>query len=253
MDTDYVFLTGTEMQIVAPGSAVTVDPLSVAFSVKTLAGQSAPDTVTYAGVPKVTAVVSTINSTELDGTYGAPDTGRTPIRLSGRGFVGQLIAPIEFTDTTSPYSLGSQYTFTVNSNSSLSTETVAQNPAIVDVQLCTVSGCSLDPPADLLYIYPPGNPRVTSVSPQSGPAAGGTKVTIQGNNLGCPLEVFFGNVKAESFKPVQALLDCGSTTALHATSPRGTAGTKVRVTVGTIESYFTGSGQGTSTAGFTYK
>jgi hypothetical protein len=152
MGTDYVFLTGTEMQIVAPGTAVTVDPLSVAFSVKTLAGQSAPVTVTYAGVPKITAVVNTINSTELDGTYGAPDTGRTPIQLSGRGFVGQLIAPIDFTDTTSPYSLGTQYTFTVNSNTSLSTETVAQNPAIVDVQLCTVSGCSLDRPADLLYI-----------------------------------------------------------------------------------------------------
>jgi hypothetical protein len=251
--TDYVFLTGTEMQIVAPGEALTVDPLSVPFSVKTLAGQSAPVTVTYAGVPKVTAVVNTINSTELDGTYGAPDSGRTPLQVRGRGFVGQLLAPIEFSDTTSPYSLGTQYTFTVNSNTSLSTETVAQNPAIVDVRLCTVSGCSLDRPADLLYIYPPGNPSVTSVSPHSGPAAGGTKVTIQGEDLGCALEVFFGDVKAESFTPVEALLDCGSTTALHATSPPGTAGSEVPVTVGTIESYFTGSGVGTTTASFLYK
>ncbi len=78
-------------------------------------------------------------------------------------------------------------------------------------------------------------------------------MTIGGDNLGCPLEVFFGNVKAESFTPVQALLDCGSTTTLHATSPPGTAGTKVPVTVATIESYFTGSGRGTTTASFTYK
>jgi hypothetical protein len=75
--------------------------------------------------------------------------------------------------------------------------------------------------AGLLYIYPPGNPRVTSVSPASGPAAGGTKVTIGGQNLGCPLEVYFGNVKAESFTPVKALLDCGSTVRVHAISPPG--------------------------------
>jgi hypothetical protein len=77
-------------------------------------------------------------------------------------------------------------------------------------------------------------------------------VTIGGDNLGCALEVYFGNVKAESIKPVKALLDCGSTTTLHAISPPGTAGADVPVTVGTIESYFTGSGRGTTTASFTY-
>jgi hypothetical protein len=251
MDTDFVFLTGTEMQIVAPSEALTVGPSRLALSVKTLAGQSAPVTVTYAGVPRVTAVVNTVDSTELDGTYGAPDTGGTPIRISGRGFT-DLVAPIEFTDSESPFSVGTQYTFTVNGDSSLSTESVAQNPAIVDVQVCTVTACSLNPPADLLYVYPPGNPAVTSVSPSSGPAAGGTKVTIGGDNLGCALDVYFGNVTAESIKPVQALLDCASTTTLHATSPPGTKGADVPVRVETIESYFTGSGRGTTTARFTY-
>jgi hypothetical protein len=252
MDTDYVFLTGTEMQIVAPSEALTVGPRSVAFSVKTLAGQSAPVAVTYAGVPKVTTVVNTADSTKLDGTYGAPDTGGTPIHVSGRGFADQLVGPIEFTDSESPFSIGTQYTFTVNSDTSLSTETVAQNPAIVDVQVCTVTACSLNLQTDLLYVYPPGNPEVTSASPRSGPAAGGTKVSIGGDNLGCALRVYFGNVKAESIKPVKALLDCGSTTALHATSPHGTTGADVPVSVETIESYFTGSGRGTTTAGFTY-
>jgi hypothetical protein len=252
MDTNYVFLTGTKMQIAAPGQARTAGPSRVPFSVKTLGGQSGPGTVTYAGIPDVTAVANTINSTELDGSYGAPDTGRTPIQVSGRGFAGQLIAPIEFTDTRAPFSVGTQYAFTVNGNTSLSTQTVQQNPAIVDVRLCTVTGCSLSRPADLLYLYPPGNPRVGSVSPASGPAAGGTKVTIGGENLGCPLDVFFGNVEAESITPVKALLDCGSTTAVDATSPPGTKGAKVPVTVGTIESYFTGSGRGSTTASFTY-
>lgn len=134
----------------------------------------------------------------------------------------------------------------------MSTETVGQNPALVDVQVCTVTACSGDSTDDLLYLYPPGNPDVTSVAPGSGPAAGGTKVTIGGDNLGCALEVYFGNVEAESIKPVKALLDCGSTATLHAVSPPGTAGADVPVTVGTIESYFTGSGRGTTTATFTY-
>lgn len=52
MDTDYVFLTGTEMQIVAPPVAPTTTyPINVPFSVKTLAGQSPPVPVTYAGTP----------------------------------------------------------------------------------------------------------------------------------------------------------------------------------------------------------
>jgi hypothetical protein len=253
MDTSFVFLTGTEMQITTPAQARTVGPLRMPFSVKTLAGQSAPGTVTYAGVPNVTAVVNTVNSRTLHGTPGAPDTGRTPIKISGQGFAGQLVAPIEFTDTTSPFSVGTQYTFTVHGNTGVSTQTVAQNPALVDVRLCTVTACSRNRPADLLYLYPPGNPHVASVSPSSGPAAGGTKVAIGGENLGCPLKVYFGKVKAKSFTPGKALLDCGSTTGLHATSPAGTKGTSVPVTVGTIESYFTGSGRGTTTADFTYK
>ena len=253
MATDFVFMTGTEMQLVAPAEGLTVGPLRLPFSIKSLAGQSAPRTVTYAGIPTVTSVVNTTNSRKLKGTSGAPDTGGTPIKISGRGFAGQLIAPIKFTDTTSPFSLGTQYTFTVTSGTSVRTQTVGQNPALVDVRLCTVSGCSKSGPADRLYLYPPGNPRVTSVKPASGPASGGTKVTIGGGNLGCPLGVFFGNVKAKSFSPVRALLDCGSTTTVSAAAPKGTAGTRVSVSVETIESFFTGSDHGTSAARFTYK
>jgi hypothetical protein len=91
------------------------------------------------------------------------------------------------------------------------------------------------------------------VRPASGPAAGGTKVTIGGGNLGCPLGVFFGSVKAASFTPVQALLDCASTTAVQAVSPKGKSGTKVAVLVETIEGFFTGSGRGITSVRFAYK
>jgi hypothetical protein len=51
MDVDYVYLTGTEMQIVAPGETATANPLSVPFSIKTLAGESNEISVTYAPTP----------------------------------------------------------------------------------------------------------------------------------------------------------------------------------------------------------
>ena len=77
-------------------------------------------------------------------------------------------------------------------------------------------------------------------------------MAIHGENLGCPLAVAFGSNEAESFTPVQALLACGSTSAVDAVSPAGNAKTKVPVTVTTAESYFTGSGDAPSSALFAY-
>jgi hypothetical protein len=223
------------------------------MSVKTLAGQSAPIGVTYAGIPNVTAVVNTVNSTSLDSVYGGPDAGRTPVEIVGEGFSGQVIGPIEFSDVATPFSFGTQYTFSVTSDQRITTQTVSQNPGVVDVQVCTVTGCSLNPPADEFVLYPPGNPTVTSVTPKSGPAAGGTFATIGGENLACTINVFFGSAHAENFAPFPTGLDCGSSTALLATSPPGSAGTSVPITVTTAESYYTGSGRSATTANFTYK
>ena len=75
---------------------------------------------------------------------------------------------------------------------------------------------------------------------------------MHGQNLGCPLAVAFGSSEAAVFTPVQALLACGSTTAVDAVSPAGKAGTKVPVTVTTAESYFTGTGDAPTKALFTY-
>jgi hypothetical protein len=100
-------------------------------------------------------------------------------------------------------------------------------------------------------VYPPGHPTVTSVSPRSGPAKGGTKVTIRGQNLGCTLQVYFGRARARSFAQIPTFLYCGSTIALSATSPPGKG--RVLVIVDTAESFFTGTGRSTSTARFSYK
>ncbi len=245
INTSFVFLTGTEIQITAPGEPLSTDPVRIPFSVRSLAGQSPEAFVTYAGVPRVTSVLNTTT-----GHNGAADTGGAPMTISGLGF-DQATGPVQFIDAVT-HEFATQYTYRILTDSSISTESIASNPGLDDAQVCSVTACSLNPPSDYFYLYPPGNPKVTSVRPSSGPAGGGTKVVIRGQNLGCVTAVFFGKVAAEKFSNKRAILDCGSTTIVKAVAPPGKAGTKVKVTVTTVESDFTGSGRSSSSAFFSY-
>jgi hypothetical protein len=71
----------------------------------------------------------------------------------------------------------------------------------------------------------PPPPAVTAISPKSGPASGGTLVTITGSGLSGATEVDFGTAKAREPK-------VESDTSITAESPAGTPGT-VEVTVTT--------------------
>jgi len=257
LEENVVFDTGTEIQIAAPAlvesaEEASVDPRSIQFSLRTLAGESAQAPVEYAGVPRLTGVESTASSVRLEGMSGAADTGGTPILITGKGMSGQVTF-VRFEDSESFPSEGTDYTVTAASDTKLSTQTVSQNPALANVQACTVTGCSATSKADLLFLYPPGQPDVESLAPHAGSAAGGTEVVVHGENLGCPLSVSFGSREAESLHPVETSLACGSTSVVDAVSPPGKAGTKVPVTLTTVESYFTGSGDAPTKALFTYK
>ncbi|HTU27790.1 MAG TPA: IPT/TIG domain-containing protein [Solirubrobacteraceae bacterium] len=257
-DLDVVYASGTELQVQGPAEPLTTNTLSLPFSVQSLAGLSNSVSAQFAGVPTVTSVVNTQSSTTLDGVYGGPDTGGTPLAIHGAGFAGQLVAPITFTDASgNGTSLGTQFTYSVVSNTRVNTQTLDQNPDTVDVQACTVTGCSTatsteNSTADEFILYPPGTSQVSSVTPSSGPAAGGTKVRIGGQNLGCAIAVDFGTTPAPSQSNPPTFLDCGSSTAVTSTSPAHAGGT-VPVSVETAADYFTGAGFGTSTADFTYK
>jgi hypothetical protein len=248
-DFSYAYMTGTQVQIAVPAQATSVDPESEPLYVKSLAGLSAASSVVYAGVPTVTAALNTAL-----GRNGAADSGGAPVMLSGQGF-GQAVGPLLFYDTSSmqPPIYATQYTYTIASDKTITTQSPASLPGLDNVEVCSVTACSLNPPADYFYLYPPGNPTVDSISPSSGPAGGGTAVQIHGHNLGCVTGVFFGTVVAEKFSNSQAVLDCGSTDLVDATSPPGKAGSTVVVTVTTVESDFTGSGPSRSTATFTYQ
>ena len=251
-DIDYAYLSGTEMQIKAPTRPRTVDRARVGLSVKTLGGQSPMAAALYAGVPQVTGVGSLRSRVRLHGSAGAPDTGGTPIRIAGRGFAGQLSGPLLFV-VPRGVSAGTDYAYRVLGRGSIQTTTVSQTPARVDVLACTVSGCSAPSPGDRLWLYAPGAPAVSSVTPAFGSAAGGTRVTVQGSNLGCPLAVHFGRRAATSFRAGRAALDCGANAFLRAIAPPGAPGSRVPVSVVTVQSYFTGRGHGSTSARFSYR
>jgi hypothetical protein len=96
-------------------------------------------------------------------------------------------------------------------------------------------------------------PVVSGISPSSGPAAGGTRVTITGTNFTAPATVSFGPVAATDVLVL-------SPTSIEATSPAGSGTVDVTVTTGAGTSaagpadrftYQVPSGQSPPTAAFT--
>lgn len=249
----FVSVTGTKIQIQAPGLEVpTVDTKTFGVTVKSIAGLSNSASATYAGVPTVSAVGAVSGPTA--GTQAAPDTGGTPIEIDGTGLANQVLA-VTFTDVATPFSFGTQYNVSAPSDTKLTTTTVAQNAGVVDTQVCTVTDCSepsslSDDLSDVFFLFPPGDPKIDAVTPASGPANGGTQVTITGHNLGCVTQVDFGNVPAVDASNNPVLLDCGTTDTVTVTAPPGTVGT-VPITLHTVESDAT-AGATAATSSFTY-
>ena len=246
-----MYISGTEIQIEAPALAerrrsATVDPQSMPFSVRTLAGDSPAATVEYAGVPRVSALHNTASSTRLKGLGGAPDTGGTPIVLKGQGLAGQVTLV--------------RFDAKKNSPKAPSTRSTAAGETRLTRRPCprtrgsstcrrAPSGAAARPPRRLgCTCTRPGSPP-SNRCPR-GQAAGGTKVAIHGQNLGCPLAVRSATkgevVRARPPGPAEG-------------RPAGSSGIprrrrkSVPVTVTTWESYFTDTGDAPSTALFSYK
>ena len=256
-----VQISGTSMILDAPGilgptQNPTVEPVDLGVGFSSLAGSSSTTTpIIYAGVPNVTAVVNT--ATGKPGVPASPTCANpppasgcgTPVTITGQG-MDQVFGPIGFVDNITGDDLALQYTYNVASDSKITTEALEQNPALVDVEVCSETSCSYNPPDDMLYVYPPGNPEITAISATSGPAHGGNTVKITGTNLGCVLAVVFGTVPTEDVANAPALLYCGQTGEVLATAPPGKVG-KVKVSIVTAESYFTGVSSNSVT--YTYK
>ena len=103
------------------------------------------------------------------------------------------------------------------------TQITAVSPAgsgTVDVRVTTPGGTSVTSAADqFTYV---SVPTVTSISPTSGPAAGGTTVIITGSDFTGVTKVLFGTVAASG-------VTLNSDTQITAVSPAGSGTVDVRV------------------------
>ena len=141
--------------------------------------------------------------------------------IAGSGFTGASAVHFGATAATS---------FTVKSGTSISAIAPAATSGIVDVTVTGPGGTSATTAADH-YKYKP--PTVTGVTPNKGPRAGGTSVTITGSG--------FALGAATTFKFAAGLatsVSCSSTSLCTALSPpHGTAVTvDVKAKVATFNS-----------------
>ncbi|MFG2581582.1 IPT/TIG domain-containing protein [Streptomyces malaysiensis] len=191
-------LTSTPTQITAtapPGTG------TVNVTVTTPNGTSNALPYAYTAVPAPTL-------TNLNPTNG-PTAGGNTITITGTNLTGTT----QLLFGTNPAT-----TFTINSPTQITATAPAGPASAVNVTVTTPGGSSNPLP----YIYVAA-PTVASVSPQFGPATGGTTVTIAGSNLALATQVHFGPNLATGLTVV-------SDAQLTVTAPAGTGTVVVTVT-----------------------
>jgi hypothetical protein len=176
---------------------------------------------TAGSAPTVTAVTPPAGST----------AGGTSVTITGTGFTGAYDVSFGGLPAQS---------FTAGSDTSITAVSPPQAAGTVDVTVATYNGRSATSSSDHFTYLAAPPPTITSVTPSSGPTAGGTVVTILGSHFTAVTAVAFGSIAAGSFTFV-------SDTSVLATSPAESAGT-VDVTVTTTA----GTSQTSSADRFTF-
>ena len=175
-------------------------PLQVSFpagvtAASVVAGQYHTLAVTPSA-PVVTAVAPTSGST----------AGGTPVTVSGNGFTGATKVLFGSKVATS---------LVVVSNTKLTVVSPSHSAGAINVRVVTPAGETGVVAADQ-FTYRAA-PRVSGVSPTSGPRAGGTSVTVTGSGFTGATQVLFGSKVATSLVVV-------SDTQLTVTSPAHSVG-----------------------------
>ena len=162
--------------------------------------------------PECTTAPPTV--TAISPTSG-PTGGGTQVTITGTDLTGA---------TAVQFGTAAGTNLTCASDSQCSVTSPA-GTGTVDITVTTTAGTSTTTAADH-YTYtapPPPLPTVTALSPTSGPAAGGTPVTITGNGLAGVSAINFGSTPGTA-------LACVSDTSCLVTSPPGTDTVDVTVT-----------------------
>jgi hypothetical protein len=177
-----------------------------------------------AGTGTVDVTVTTVGGTSATGapdqfTYGPTVASVSPNSGAAAGGTVVTITGTGFTDVNS-VSFGSvpAISFSFVSDATV-TAKAPPGTGTVDITLTTPAGTSPTSAGDQ-FSY---GPTVTSVSPSAGPTAGGTSITITGENLLHTTAVSFGGTAAKSFS-------VSGPTQITAVAPSGSPGT-VDITV----------------------
>jgi hypothetical protein len=145
-----------------------------------------------------------------------PTTGGTSVTVTGTLF--STVVHVRFGTTTAK-------SYTLKSTTQLVATSPAHAAGTTRVSVTTAKGTTPITPADnFKFVIPP--PAVTGLSPASGPAAGGTTITVSGTALTGASAVFFGTTKVTTTLSVNA-----GGTQLTVKSPAGPSGASVDVRV----------------------
>ena len=259
--TGFTFVAPPTVSSVSPnngptsgGTAVTITGTNFVSGATVTFGSAAATNVVVVNSTQITATTPagaagavTVTVTNVGSQSGSLANGFTyvvrPTVSSVSPNSGVAAGGTSVTITGTNFAAGATVTFgstaatnvVVVSSTSITATTPAGTAGAVTVTV-TVSGQSGSLASAFTYVAPP---TVTSVSPNNGPAAGGTGVTITGTNFALGATVTFGPAAATNVVVV-------SGTSITATTPAGSAGA-VSVTV-------TVNGQsGSLTNGFTYQ
>ena len=200
-------VTATSLTVTSPAGTGTVD-VTVTTPNGTSAVNAPSDQFTYnaPALPTVTGVSPS----------SGPTAGGTSVTVSGTNLTGATAVDFGTANPGTSISGVTATSLTVTSPAGTGT---------VNVTVTTPNGTSaLNAPSDQFTYNAPALPTVTGVSPSSGPAAGGTSVTVTGTNLTGATAVDFGTGHpGTSISGVTA-------TSLTVTSPAGTGTVDVTVT-----------------------
>ena len=220
--TGVTFLSATQVRAVTPAGTAGARSVLVTNpdgQASTLANAFTYTTPTPS--PTLTAITPATGST----------AGGTAVTLTGTNFAAGATVTINGTAATS---------VVIVSATSMTAVTPAGAAGARDVRVTLSGGQAATLTGGFTYTAPQvPSPTLTSLSPVSGPTAGGTAVALTGTNFTAGATVTVGGAAATSVVVVSA-------TRITAVTPAGTAGARdVRVVL-------TGGQSGTLTGGFTY-
>jgi hypothetical protein len=201
--TAVTLVSATQMRATTPAGAAGARTVQVT----TPSGQTAGLTSAFTYVAPATPTITSISPTS------GPTAGGTQITLTGTNFVSGATVRVGGVAATG-------VTFT--SATQLRATTPAGAAGVAALQVTNPSGQSVT--LNNAFTYTAPAPTLTSLTPTSGPTAGGTQITLTGTNFVSGATVRIGGVAATG-------VTFTSATQLRATTPAGTAGVKaVQVT-----------------------